>query len=85
MAHNESSTPPSAEAKPPGLPEIRDEATATPMWVPGLGLGVFLLATLWMIFSSIWAEEAAADAAAQEEATQEAAAQEAPEPEADPA
>lgn len=55
------------------------------MWVPGLGLGVFLLATLWMIFSSIWAEEAAADAAAQEEATQEAAAQEAPEPEADPA
>lgn len=88
MANKESSTPPSAEAKPPGLPEIRDDAAATPMWVPGLGLGVFLVATLWMIFSSIWAEQAAADAAAQEEATQQEAAEaveEAPAPEADPA
>lgn len=82
MAQTESSTPPSSEAKPPGLPEIRDEASATPMWVPALGLGVFLVATLWMIFSGIWSEQAAADAAAQEEATQEVAA---PTPEADPA
>lgn len=52
------------------------------MWVPALGLGVFLVATLWMIFSGIWSEQAAADTAAQEEATQEVAA---PTPEADPA
>lgn len=81
MAQTESSTSPSAEAKPPGLPEIRDEASATPMWVPGVGLGIFLIATLWMIFSGIWSEQAAADAAAQE-TTQEVAA---PAPEADPA
>lgn len=74
MAHTESSTPPSTQAEPPGLPEIRDEAASTPIWIPGLGLGVFLLATLWMIFSSIWAEEAATDSAA-EGATQEEAAE----------
>lgn len=50
------------------------------MWVPAVGLGIFLIATLWMIFSGIWSEQAAADAAAQE-TTQEAA----PAPEADPA
>ena len=82
MAHNASSTSPSAEAKAPGLPEIRDEASATPMWIPAVGLGFFLLATLWMIFSGIWAEQADADAAAPEEAAQQEAA---PAPEADPA
>lgn len=75
MADKEASNPPAAETPPPGLPEIRDEASATPMWIPGLGIGVFLVATLWMIFSSIWAEQAAADAV--QEATQAAEAGEA--------
>ncbi|MCB9614655.1 MAG: hypothetical protein H6721_09600 [Sandaracinus sp.] len=33
----------------PGLPEIHDEAADTPMWLPMLGLGLFVLLSLFLI------------------------------------
>lgn len=41
---------------PPGLPEIQDEAADTPMWVPALGLGLFVLVALYLVISSAFAE-----------------------------
>lgn len=54
MAHDPSTAP--------GLPEIRDEAADTPMWVPALGLGLFVLATVWMIVTAAF-EDITADTA----------------------
>ncbi len=47
-----------------GLPEIHDEAGDTPMWVPALGLGLLILATLYMVFSSAFADDEATEAEA---------------------
>ncbi len=58
---------------PPGLPEIQDEAADTPMWVPFLGLGLFVLVALWLVISSAL-EDAEAVEAPSVEATAEAAA-----------
>jgi hypothetical protein len=54
---------------PPGLPEIQDDAAKTPLWVPGLGLALFMVAAFVMIFSAMNTEEDALDA----EVTAEAA------------
>lgn len=59
-----------------GLPEIHDEAGDTPLWVPALGLGLLLLATLYFVFSAAFADDEseapaeppAAEAAAEPEA-----------------
>lgn len=58
---------------PPGLPEIQDEAADTPMWVPALGLGLFVLVALWLVISSAL-DDAEAASAPSVEATAEAAA-----------
>lgn len=58
---------------PPGLPEIQDEAADTPMWVPVLGLGLFVLVALWLVISSAL-EDTEALEAPPVEATAEAAA-----------
>lgn len=42
-----------------GLPEIHDEAGDTPMWVPALGLGLLVLATLYLLFSAAFPDEEA--------------------------
>lgn len=49
MAHPSAAHDPSAA---PGLPEIRDEAADTPMWIPALGLALFVLATVWLVISA---------------------------------
>ncbi|MEM6959933.1 MAG: hypothetical protein AAF645_29905, partial [Myxococcota bacterium] len=51
----------------PGLPEIQDEAAKTPMWVPALGLGIFMALALWLIVGTV-IDQANADAAASEAA-----------------
>lgn len=51
---------------PPGLPEIQDEAADTPMWVPVLGLGLFVLVALYLVISSAFAEPEAQAAPAME-------------------
>lgn len=63
----------------PGLPQIRDEAAATPMWVPALGLGLFMLATVWMVLSASIEPDVIEDGAAEPvlEAPNEAPAEEA--------
>ncbi len=48
---------------PPGLPEIQDEAADTPMWVPALGLGLFVLAALYLVISAAFEDVDAAEAA----------------------
>jgi hypothetical protein len=58
---------------PPGLPEIQDEAADTPMWVPILGLSLFVLVALWLVVSSALEDAEAAEAPAVE-VTAEAAA-----------
>ena len=73
---------------PPGLPEIQDEAAATPMWVPALGLGLFLLATVWMVLTadgSPFAAEEEAPVEAAEPAEEAGAVGEEAGAEADPA
>ena len=49
----------------PGLPEIQDEATQTPMWIPALGLVVFLAGAAFTIFTGAFeaTEETPAEAA----------------------
>lgn len=42
-----------------GLPEIHDEAGDTPMWVPALGLGLLVLATLYLLISSAFGDDEA--------------------------
>lgn len=60
---------PGEKPKPPGLPEIRDEAADSPSWLPLVGLGV-LLALGGIFGMEIWrahrasAEQAQAAAAA---------------------
>jgi len=58
---------------PPGLPEIQDEAADTPMWVPVLGLGLFVLVALWLVISSALDDAEVAEVPSVE-ATAEAAA-----------
>jgi hypothetical protein len=36
---------------PPSLPEIKDEAGASPTWLPYLGLGLFALFVGWVVYS----------------------------------
>lgn len=38
--------------QPGELPEIRDEAADTPMWVPGIGLALLILAALFIVWQS---------------------------------
>lgn len=74
MAHD-----PSADVSgPPGLPEIRDEAADTPMWIPALGLALFVLATVWLVISAAFADVDAAGEAPVEVAAQPSAAAEPP-------
>lgn len=40
----------------PGLPPVHDEAPDTPMWVPLLGLGVLVLAALYLVISSAFGD-----------------------------
>ncbi|MBX3247201.1 MAG: hypothetical protein KF901_08475 [Myxococcales bacterium] len=42
----------------PGLPEIHDEAADTPMWLPLLGLGLLIVASLFFIIRAATADEA---------------------------
>ena len=64
---------------PPGLPEIQDEAADTPMWVPALGLALFVLAAVWLVVSAAF-EDAAPEAEAGAEIAAPAEAAPAPEP-----
>jgi len=61
----------------PGLPEIQDEAADTPMWVPALGLGLFVLAALYLVVSSAF-EDATAPELTEEPAALAAPAEPAP-------
>lgn len=70
MAHPSSAHDPSAA---PGLPEIRDEAADTPMWIPALGLGLFVLATVWLVISAAFEDVSEETGAPVEVAAQPAA------------
>jgi len=64
-----------AEPQPaPGLPEIQDEAADTPMWVPVLGMSLFVLVALWLVISSALEDETETLEPPPVEATAEAAA-----------
>ncbi len=56
----------------PGLPPVHDEAADTPAWVPLLGLGVLLLAALYLVVNSALgdADEPATDAQEEQAAEQ---------------
>ena len=75
---------------PPGLPEIRDEATDTPMWLPLVGLGLLALIGLLIVYRAATAPEPTPEAPAEEAAPAVAGepaaeAQPAPAPEPAPA
>jgi hypothetical protein len=36
---------------PPAIPEVRDEAGASPSWLPYLGLGLLALFVAWIVYS----------------------------------
>jgi hypothetical protein len=38
--------------EPPGLPEIRDEAANTPLWVPALGLALLVVLAMVAVLRS---------------------------------
>jgi hypothetical protein len=50
--------------RPGELPEIRDEAADTPMWVPALGLALLMVAAVFIVWQSA-SERLAAEEAAQ--------------------
>ena len=60
---------------PPGLPEIQDDAAQTPLWVPGLGLALFMIAAFAMILSATGPDEEVQDEAAAIEAPADEAAE----------
>lgn len=56
----------------PGLPEIRDEAADTPLWVPVLGLSLLvLLALVFVVRAEMGAGEEEAPPAAEQVAAQQ--------------
>jgi len=62
-----------AHVSAPTLPEPRDEAAPTPLWMPALGAVLVALLSLWVVFQLRAAEQAAAEAAKAEQAGAEAA------------
>ncbi len=58
--------------EPPGLPEIKDDATDTPMWVPVVGVG--LLVAFVLLFTSKAVNNEPAGAPSDEAAAAQAAA-----------
>ena len=79
MAAHASSHDEHADPQPaPGLPAIADEAEDTPMWVPALGLALFVLVALYLVigaaFEDVDAEQAVDEAPAAEAAPAEPAA-----------
>ncbi len=64
-AHAVEPAQPGETPKPPGLPEIRDEAADSPRWLPLVGLGVLL--ALGAIFGTeLWRSHLADEAHARE-------------------
>lgn len=57
--------------RPGELPEIRDEAADTPMWVPAVGLALLIVAAVFIVWQSASARQEA-EAAAQEQGVGEA-------------
>ncbi len=57
-----------ADASAPTLPEPRDEAAPTPLWMPVLGAVLVALLSLWVVFRVRTAEQLTADEAAKQAA-----------------
>lgn len=36
---------------PTGFPDVTDDAADSPMWLPGLGIGLFVLVALYMVLA----------------------------------
>ena len=51
---------------PPRLPEIQDEAADTPLWVPALGLTLFVVVALWLVIGAAFRDAAVDEAPALE-------------------